>query len=98
MDLYDLFNQKIFLEKLKLNYKKFYNKQLIERLKVPESRNFENVDRNFFKFLQKRDKKKRSSNLKYHKKLISFLIIAFLYYLFIIIFCDIDFFNVHLSA
>ena len=98
MDLYDLFNQKIFLEKLKLNYKKFYNKQLIERLKVPESRNFENVDRNFFKFLQKRDKKKRSSNLKYHKKLISFLIITFLYYLFIIIFCDIDFFNVHLSA
>jgi len=97
LDLYELFDQKTFLETLNQNYKIIYNKKLIERIKVPESRNLENVDRNFFKFLQKRDKKKRASCCKYYKTLIGFLIFAFLYFLFVIITVNIDFLNVHIS-
>jgi hypothetical protein len=97
LDLYELFDQKTFLETLNQNYKIIYNKKLIERIKVPESRNLENVDRNFFKFLQKRDKKKRASCFKYYKTLIGFLIFAFLYFLFVIITVNIDFLNVHIS-
>ena len=97
LDLYELFDQKTFLETLNQNYKIIYNKKLIERIKVPESRNLENVDRNFFKFLQRRDKKKRASCFKYYKTLIGFLIFAFLYFLFVIITVNIDFLNVHIS-
>ena len=97
LDLYELFDQKRFLETLNKNYKIIYNKKLIERIKVPESRNIENVDRNFFKFLQKRDKKKRASCFKYYKTLIGFLIVAFLYFLFVIIAVNVDFLNVHIS-
>ena len=76
-----------------------YNKQIIEKLKIPESRNLENVDRNFFKYLQKRDKlkKEKESNVKYHKKLIIFLILVFLYFLLIIIFINCDFYKIHIS-
>ena len=97
LDLYELFDQKRFLETLNKNYKIIYNKKLIERIKIPESRNIENVDRNFFKFLQKRDKKKRASCFKYYKTLIGFLIVAFLYFLFVIIAVNVDFLNVHIS-
>ena len=96
-DLYDLFNQRTFLEKVKLNYKLIYNKKLIERLRVPESRNIEDVDRNFFKFLLQRDKKKRLSIFKYHKKLIAFLIIALLYFLVVIVCINIDLFSMNFN-
>ena len=96
-NLYNFFEQKTFLEQIKNNYKFIYVKNLIERLKVPESRNLENVDRNFFKFLQKRDKKKRESNIKYHKKLIIFLVLVLLYFLLILIFINSDFYRIHIS-
>jgi hypothetical protein len=96
-NLYNFFEQKTFLEQIKNNYKFIYVKNLIERLKVPESRNLENVDRNFFKFLQKRDKKKRESNIKYHKKLIIFLVLVLLYFLLVLIFINSDFYRIHIS-
>ena len=96
-NLYNFFEQKTFLEQIKNNYKLIYVKNLIERLKVPESRNLENVDRNFFKFLQKRDKKKRESNIKYHKKLIIFLVLVLLYFLLVLIFINSDFYRIHIS-
>ena len=96
-NLYNFFEQKTFLEQIKNNYKFIYVKNLIERLKVPESRNLENVDRNFFKFLQKRDKKKRESNIKYHKKLIIFLVLVLLYFLLVLIYINSDFYRIHIS-
>lgn len=96
-NLYNFFEQKTFLEQIKQNYKCIYVKNLIERLKVPETRNLENVDRNFFKFLQKRDKKKRESNIKYHKKLIIFLVLALLYFLLVLIYINSDFYRIHIS-
>ena len=97
LDIYELFDQRLFFETLIQNFKLIYNKKLIGRLKVPEMRNLEIVDRNFFKFLQKRDKKKRASCFGYYKALIGFLIMAFIYFLFIIIAVNVDFLNVHIS-
>ena len=58
-DLYDLFNQKLFLDKIKQNYNLDYNKVLIERTKVPESRNLEIVDKKkFYSIMRKREKTK----------------------------------------
>ena len=97
-DLYNYFDQILLLDTVK-QFSLIYNKQIIEKLKIPESRNLENVDRNFFKYLQKRDKlkKEKESNVKYHKKLIIFLILVFLYFLFIIIFINCDFCKIHIS-
>ena len=96
-DLYDLFDHRLFLETLNQNFKIIYNKKLIERLKVPESRNIENVNRNFLKQLLSKDKKKRESCFKYYKTLIGFLIIAFIYFLFVLISVNVVFLDPYIS-
>lgn len=97
-DLYDLFNQKLFLDKIKQNYNLDYNKVLIERTKVPESRNLEIVDKKkFYSLMRKREKTKRESKAKYHKKLIIFLIIVLIYFILFMVFVNNDEFRNHIS-
>ena len=96
-DLYELFNQKDFLTKIKQNYNFLYSKMLIERMKVPESRNMEIRDKNFFKYMYKREKKKKESIFKYHKKLTIFLIINLIFFGFILLFINYDFFDNYIS-
>ena len=91
-DLYEFFQQKLLLDQIKKRFKCVYNKSLIERLKVPESRNLEAVDRNFYKFLmKKKKKKKKESKLKYHTHLIVFSVVAFLYFMLLLIYVNTDF-------
>ena len=96
-ELYDLFNQHALLSKIKQNYSYLYSKILIERLKVPESRNFEADAQNFLKYMKKREKKKKESNFKYHRLLTIFLILSSLYLAFILIFINYDAFNDYIS-
>ena len=91
-DLYEFFQQKLLLDTIKKRFKCVYNKNLIERLKVPESRNLEAVDRNFYKFLmKKKKKKKKESKLKYHTHLIVFAIVSLLYFMLLLIYVNTDF-------
>lgn len=94
-DLYEFFQQRLLLEQIKKRFKCVFNKNLIERLKVPESRNLEAVDRNFYKFLlKKKKKKKKESTLKYHTNLIVFMAVLFLYFIFALIFVNTDFLKI----
>ena len=78
-ELYDLFNQKEFIETINKHYPIIFSKSLIENLSVPESRNF-----------QKREEKEVTSYSKYYKLIFICVFISFIYVLALIILMNVD--------
>ena len=93
-DLYNFFSQNNFIENLKKKYKFYVSKKVLEKTVIPEARDYENIDKDFLKFINKKDDEEDNSSIVKIKKLILFLIISTLYYLLIIIAINIDPINV----
>ena len=89
-ELYGLFNQEEFMETINSYYPTIFSKALIQNIRIPESRNLQTLDRNYFRYLQKRERKKRISYFKYYKIIIIFVSISFIYFLLLIIFMNVD--------
>ena len=83
-DLYNSFSQIEFIENLKKKYKFYISKKNLEKINIPESRDYENIDKDFLIFLTKKENEEDNSLMVKNKKLIFFLIIFFIYYLLII--------------
>ena len=92
-DLYNFFSQIIFIENLQKKYKNYISKKVLEKLIVPESRDYENVDKYFLNYLQSKEDEEDNSLIVQNKKLIIFLCIFFAYYLIMIITTNIEIFN-----
>ena len=90
VELYDLFNQRKFMKTIDMNYPTIYNKALIEKIKVPESRDKQDVDMNFYNYVHKKEMKKRISYLKYYKLLIILVLISFIYFIIFMTFMNLD--------
>ena len=84
-DLYNFFSQIEFLENLKIKFKYYISKKVLEKIVIPESRNFENIDIDFLAFLQKKENEEENSSIVRVKKLVLFLVIFFIYYLLMIL-------------
>jgi hypothetical protein len=84
-DLYNLFSQIEFLENLKIKFKYYISKKVMEKIVIPESRNFENIDKDFLSFLKKKENEEENSSIVRVKKLVLFLVIFFIYYLLMIV-------------
>ena len=90
-DLYNFFSQSTFIENLKKKYKFYVSKKVLEKTVIPEARDYENIDKDFLKFINKKDDEEEdNSSIVKIKKLIFFIIIFTLYYLLIIIAINID--------
>ena len=92
-DLYNYFSQIKFIENLKKKYKNYISKKIIEKIIVPESRDYEYVDKDFLSYLKSKENEEDNSLIIQNKKLIIFLCIFFVYYLVIIITNNIEFIN-----
>ena len=84
-DLYNSFSQIEFIKNLKLQYKNYISKKVMEKINIPESRDYENIDKDFLVFLNKKESEEDNSLIVKNKKLIIFLLFFFIYYLLIII-------------
>ena len=84
-ELYNYFSQFEFIEKIKKKYRYYITKKVLEKIIVPECRDYESVDNNFVMFLQKKEKEEEHSITVKNKKLIIFLCLFFLYYILMII-------------
>ena len=84
-DLYNFFSQIEFLENLKIKFKYYISKKVLEKIVIPESRNFENIDNDFLKFLKKKENEEENASIVRVKKLVLFLVIFFIYYLLMIV-------------
>ena len=84
-DLYNYFSQIEFLENLKIKCKYYISKKELEKIVIPESRNFENIDKDFLTFLKKKEDEEENSSVVRVKKLVLFLVIFFIYYLLMIV-------------
>ena len=93
-DLYSSFSQAEFLDNLKKNYKYYISKKVLERIIIPESRDYENIDKDFLIFLKKKESEEEDSLIVKNKQLIIFLCIFFIYYLLILITTNIDLVNI----
>ena len=90
VELYELFNQRKFMKTIDMNYPNIYNKALIEKIRVPESRDKQDVDMNFYNYVHKKEMKKRISYLKYYKLLIILVLISFIYFIIFMTFMNLD--------
>lgn len=84
-DLYNFFSQVEFLENLKIKFKYYISKKVMEKIVIPESRNFENIDKDFLIFLKMKENEEENSSIVRVKKLVLFLVIFLIYYLLMII-------------
>ena len=76
---------------MKKKYKFYVSKKVLEKTVIPEARDYENIDKDFLKFINKKDDEEEdNSSIVKIKKLIFFIIIFTLYYLLIIIAINID--------
>ena len=89
-DLYNCFSQVEFLDNLKQNYKNYISKKVLEKIIIPESRDYENIDKDFLNFLKKKESEEEESLIVKNKKLIIFLCIFFIYYILILITTNFD--------
>ena len=92
-ELYSYFSQTDFLENMKQKYKYYISKKVMEKINIPESRNYTDVDKSFLVFLQKKENEEDNSLIVKNKKVIIFLCIFFVYYLLVIIIINTDFIN-----
>ena len=92
-DLYNSFSQIEFIENLKKKYKFYISKKILEKINIPESRDYENIDKDFLIFLTKKENEEDNSLIVKNKKLIFFLIIFFIYYLLIIVTVNFELIN-----
>lgn len=93
-DLYNCFSQAEFLDNLKKNYKYYISKKVLEKIIIPESRDYENIDKDFLNFLKKKESEEEESLIVKNKKLIIFLCIFFIYYILILITTNLDLLNI----
>ena len=63
----------------------YISKKVLEKIVIPESRNFENIDNDFLKFLKKKENEEENASIVRVKKLVLFLVIFFIYYLLMIV-------------
>lgn len=84
-DLYNCFSQIEFIQKLKITYKNYISKKIMEKIIIPESRDYENIDKEFLIFLNKKENEEDNSLIVKNKKLIIFLFIFFFYYVLIML-------------
>jgi hypothetical protein len=92
-ELYTYFSQTDFIENLKQKYKYYISKKVMEKINIPESRNYTDVDKSFLVFLQKKENEEDNSLIVKNKKVIIFLFIFFVYYLLAIIVINTEFIN-----
>jgi hypothetical protein len=92
-ELYTYFSQTDFIENLKQKYKYYISKKIMEKINIPESRNYTDVDKSFLVFLQKKENEEDNSLIVKNKKVIIFLFIFFVYYLLVIIVINTEFIN-----
>ena len=92
-ELYTYFSQTDFIENLKQKYKYYISKKVMEKINIPESRNYTDVDKSFLAFLQKKENEEDNSLIVKNKKVIIFLCIFFVYYLLAIIIINTEFIN-----
>jgi hypothetical protein len=92
-ELYTYFSQTDFIENLKQKYKYYISKKVMEKINIPESRNYTDVDKSFLVFLQKKENEEDNSLIVKNKKVIIFLFIFFVYYLLVIIVINTEFIN-----
>jgi hypothetical protein len=92
-ELYTYFSQTDFIENLKQKYKYYISKKVMEKINIPESRNYTDVDKSFLVFLQKKENEEDNSLIVKNKKVIIFLLIFFVYYLLVIIIINTEFIN-----
>ena len=92
-DLYNSFSQIEFIENLKKKYKFYISKKILEKINIPESRDYENIDKDFLIFLTKKENEEDNSLIVKNKKLIFFLIIFFIYYLLMIVTVNFELIN-----
>ena len=92
-ELYTYFSQTDFIENLKQKYKYYISKKVMEKINIPESRNYTDVDKSFLVFLQKKENEEDNSLIVKNKKVIIFLFIFFIYYLLVIIVINTEFIN-----
>ena len=92
-DLFNSFSQIDFINNLKIKYKNYISKKVIDTIKIPESRDYENIDKDFLIFLKKKESEEDNSLIVKNKKLIIFLFIFFIYYALMIIAINIDALN-----
>jgi len=93
-DLYNYFSQIEFLENLKIKCKYYISKKELEKIVIPESRNFENIDKDFLTFLKKKEDEEENSSVVRVKKLVLFLVIFFIYYLLMIVSTNYEIVNI----
>ena len=84
-ELNNFFSQTEFIQNLKNKYKNYITKKVMEKIIIPESKDYENVDNDFLIFLKKKENEEDHSLIVKNKKLIVFLCIFFLYYLLMIL-------------
>ena len=84
-DLYISFSQIEFIKNLKIKFKNYISKKVMEKIIIPESRDYEYIDKDFLVFLNKKESEEDHSLIVKNKKLIIFLFIFFIYYMLIII-------------
>lgn len=80
-ELTNSFSQVEFIQNLKKKYKNYISKKIMEKIVIPESKDYENVDKDFLIFLKKKENEEDNSLIVKNKKLIIFLCIFFIYYL-----------------
>ena len=93
-DLFNSFSQIDFINNLKIKYKNYISKKVIDTIKIPESRDYENIDKDFLIFLKKKENEEEESLIVKNKQLIFFLCIFFIYYILILITTNVDIINI----
>ena len=84
-DLYNYFSQFDFIATIKKKYKYYISKKAMNKIIIPESKDYESVDSDFVMFLQKKEKEEdNSTNIKI-TKLIIFIILFVVYYILIML-------------
>ena len=96
-DLYNFFSQIEFLENLKIKFKYYISKKVLEKIVIPESRDLENIDKDFLAFLKKKENEDENSSIVRVKKLVLFLVIFFIYYLLMIITTNYEIINLFIK-
>ena len=92
-DLISSFSQIEFINNLKIKFKNYISKKVMEKIIIPESRDYENIDKDFLVFLNKKESEEDNSLIVKNKKLIIFVFIFFIYYALMIIAINIDALN-----
>ena len=97
-DLYNFSSQKeLLLENLKIKCKYYISKKVLDEIVIPESRNFEDIDKDFLTFLENKENEEENSSAIRVKKFVIFLIIFFIYYLLILAVTNCEIFTIFLE-